>query len=279
MRKVDLHCHSNASDGLYTPRQLVEAASAAKISVLSLTDHDTMANVDEVAKLCKEAAIEFIPGIELSCWNGLESIHILGYFKDDAHNKYELQQTLKLFQERRRKRAHLICQRLKEYHQIEINLDNFDLKEGTSIGRANLAKMIGDKYKIGKDEVFARYLGDHSRAFIPSSDMDPKEGIRLLNRAGALAILAHPGELRKTRFSQVFSLDFDGAECYYPNHTAQRTDEFIKACQAKNRLITCGSDDHGVANDQKHGKLGTTSFSEEHLLPFLNAMGIVTPNL
>lgn len=277
MRKIDLHCHSTASDGLYTPYQLVEAATKAKVSVLSLTDHDTMVNVNQMAQLCKEASIQFIPGIELSCWNGLESIHILGYFKDDAHNKIELQQTLKSFQERRRKRAHLICQRLKEYHQIEINLNNFDLRDGASIGRANLAKMIGDKYNLSKDEIFAHYLGDHSRAFIPSSDMDPKEGIRLLNRAGALAILAHPGELRKTSFSQIFSLDFDGAECYYPNHTPQRTQEFVKACLAKKRFITCGSDDHGIANDQKHGKLGTTSFSQEHLEPFLAYMGVTTP--
>lgn len=274
MKKVELHCHTNASDGMRTPQQLVEAAVAADISVLALTDHDTMDHVDEVAALCRETSIRFIPGIELSCWNGLESVHILGYFKNGDHRQNELQEVLAAFQQKRRERARMIRDLLLRHYRIEIDLDELDMRQGASIGRANLAALIGEKYNLGKDEIFARYLGDHSRAFIPSSDMPPADGIRLLNQAGALAILAHPGELRKTKFSELFGLAFDGAECYYPNHTPQRTREFIRACLARNRFITCGSDDHGIPRDQKHGTLGSTPFAEAHLKPFLDYMDI-----
>lgn len=275
---IELHCHTTASDGARTPAELVAAAQAAGVGILALTDHDTTQNDGETARLCQQAGICFIPGIELSCWNGLESIHILGYFQGEDYADPLLNETLRRFQDKRIQRAHAIAQRLKQHYDITIDVDRLPMKPGTSIGRANLARLIEEAYPLTREEIFRRYLGDHSRAFIPSSDMKPQDGISLLRAAGATVILAHPGELRKTRFSEVFGLAFDGAECYYPNHTPKRTGEFVRACLDRGRLITCGSDDHGLPGDQKHGRLGSTPCVRAHIRPFLHRLGCPDPD-
>lgn len=271
--RIDLHCHTTASDGERTPDELIEAATAARLSVLSLTDHDTVKNLAVVEKSCRKANICFIPGIELSCWNGLESIHILGYFGSGRYDAEELTNTLGFFQERRAQRAIKIRDLLKAYYDITIDLDDLDMKPGESVGRANLARLIADKYDLTKNEVFERYLGDHTKAFIPSSDMAPSDGIELLHRSGALAVLAHPGSLKKTRFEDLFGLGFDGAECYYPTHSARQRDIFLSACLKAGRFISCGSDDHGIPGDTKHGTLGSVAFQEKHLAPLLAELG------
>lgn len=271
--RIDLHCHTTASDGERTPDELIFAARSARLDVLALTDHDTVQNLDLMRGFCRDAGIFFIPGIELSCWNGRESIHILGYFKGTDYNNEELSSTLEAFQTRRAQRAIEIRDRLRQYFDIVIDLSELDMGPGASVGRANLARLIGEKYGLTKDEVFARYLGDHSRAFIPSSDMAPADGIALLQKSGALAVMAHPGALKKTKFDDLFQLAFDGAECYYPSHSKRQTDELISACIRRERYISCGSDDHGILGDTKHGTLGSVPFQEKHLMPLLRELG------
>ena len=269
---LELHCHSNASDGARSPEELTAAAAAAGIQILALTDHDTLKNTGPMAELCRAAGIHFLPGIELSCWNGLESIHILGYFQNGSSPGDELNHILASFQEKRVQRAHAMVHRLKLHYGIDLDLDQLPTRPGASIGRANLAQLIQSQHNISREEIFRRFLGDHSKAFIPSSDMKPQDGLHLLHDAGAVAILAHPGELRQTRFTELFGLEFDGAECYYPKHTPQRTREFVRACLERGRLMTCGSDDHGLTDDRKHGTLGSTPCPFDHVRPFLEQM-------
>ena len=266
---IELHCHTTASDGLYSPAELVKTALAANVRVLAVTDHDTTKSLAEVARLCANTSVYFIPGIELSTWNGEESIHLLGYFRGSDYQNRELTEQLESFQTRRTERAREIQERLKIHYGLDIDLSLLPHQAGASIGRANIARLIQEKYRIPKDEIFARFLGDHTKAFIPSSRMPVQEGIQLLKAAGATVILAHPGELRKSSFAELFELDFDGAECYYPNHSPRQTREFLQACHRKNRLVTCGSDDHGIQGDKKHGTLGSTLYDPAEVEPFL----------
>ena len=273
--KIDLHSHSTASDGIRSPQELVEAAIANGIDVLSLTDHDSTENLDIVRELCQKASIFFIPGIELSCEHNGESIHILGYFKNNSYQDPILSKRLFKFRERRDSRAAEITRRLKKYFNIEVDLDDLTRPEGASLGRPHLAALIQKKYDLEIPEIFARYLGNHSKAYLPSSRIPLKSGIAMLKEAGAIAILAHPGNY-KTPITELLQWKFDGAECYYPTHTPEQTDYFKTVCHELGRLITCGSDDHGLAVDDKHGRLGSTAFELDDLKPFLSRFGFET---
>lgn len=270
--KIDLHCHSTASDGVRSPQELVSVAVAHGLDVLSLTDHDSTENLDIVSQLCQESAIFFIPGIELSCEHNNESIHILGYFNNSDYQDPILSQRLIKFRERRDTRAAEMARRLKKYFDIEVDLSELTRPEGSSLGRPHIAALIHNKYRLEIPEIFARYLGNHSKAYLPSSRIPLQSGISMLKEAGATVILAHPGNY-KASLTDLFQWDFDGAECYYPTHTPEQTAHFKEVCQTMGRLITCGSDDHGHPVDDKHGHLGSTAFVAADLIPFLSRFG------
>lgn len=272
--KIELHCHSTASDGMRTPEELVAAALEKNIDVLALTDHDTVENLETVRQLCQEAGISFIPGIELSCEHQEESIHILGYFNDRDYQDPILRRRLQRFQEQRDFRALEIARRLKQHFNIEIDLSRLDPKEGSSLGRPHIAQLIHEKYGTEFQEIFKRYLGNHSKAYIPSSRIPISSGISMLKDAGATVILAHPGNYKKTSFEDLMTFGFSGAECYYATHSAEETRRFVHHCLAEDLLITVGSDDHGRPGDVKHRPLGSTKFKSRHLIPFLERFGI-----
>ncbi len=271
--KIELHCHSTASDGIRTPHELVDAAKAKRINVLSLTDHDSTENLDAVRHLCQKSSIFFIPGIELSCEHNGESIHILGYFHNINYKNPILAQRLTKFREQRNSRAIEIAHRLKKYFNIEVDLHELTRPAGSSLGRPHIAELISRKYDLEKSDVFSRFLGDHSKAYIPSSRIPLRSGISLLKDAGAVVILAHPGNYKNSSITDLLQWDFDGAECYYATHTLDQTEYFKEVCHYMNRLITCGSDDHGQIGDPKHGTLGSTPFEEADLRPFLKTFG------
>lgn len=280
--KIDLHCHSDASDGIRSPDLLYEIAKSSNLSVLSLTDHDTTEGAKKILELSKEDKPNskplFIPGIELSTLYKGENIHILGYFKDDTFLGDEFEEILKNFRDRRDTRGLEMIRRLKEYYNIEIDINDLDLKNGSSLGRPHLAQLIKEKYQVPFDEVFKKYLGKHTKAFIPSSKIDTSSGIELLKKMGAIVIMAHPGEY-KLSLEELAAFPFDGFECYYPKHTEEYAKVLTDFCKANNLLITCGSDDHGIPGDTKHGILGSTSFDPKDLAPFLSIFGITPEDL
>lgn len=270
--KIDLHCHSNASDGLRNPRQLVAAAMRNGVKVLALTDHDTTENLDAVRALCQETDIFFIPGIELSCVHQNESVHILGYFKDRDYQDPTLIRSLQVFREKRDQRAQEMARRLKQHYNIEVDLTQLDLPEGTALTRPHIAQLIQEKYRLNFHDIFRLYLGNHSKAYIPSSRLSIPEGLSLLKSVGAITILAHPGDYR-TPLQELMTFAFDGVECYYPSHTKEATEGYVRLCLKENRLMTCGSDDHGLPGDLKHRPLGSTFCRREDVAPFLKTFG------
>lgn len=275
--KIDLHCHSSASDGRRTPAELYGFARERSLTVFSLTDHDTTAGLKailELDRLCEDPAKpRFIPGIELSSVFGHENIHLLGYFQRTEFLNEEFEKQLLNFRQKRDSRGLEMISRLKLYYDIEIDIAQLDLDDDASLGRPHLAKLIQEKYSLPFDEVFRRYLGKHSKAYLPSSKIPTAEGIQLLKTMGALVVMAHPGEY-KLHIAELSGLPFDGVECYYPKHTAAMTEKYIAYAHAHNLLITCGSDDHGIPGDEKHGLLGDVPFDPAELWPFLKTMGI-----
>lgn len=268
--KLDLHFHSDASDGLRSHSKLGEILVKLNISYASLTDHDNMDNVLNLREDLKGYKTILFPGIELSTIHEGKNIHLLGYFNlaNDSWTEDSFKRILESFRERRIKRAEEMVHRLKIYYGIEIDLKDINLKAGASLGRPHLANLISEKYNLPQNEVFRKYLNNDSKAYIPSSSMTYREGVDLLNDYGALALIAHPGEY-KMDIKDLLIPGIRGIEAYYPTHSKDFTNSLIKLSKERNLFISCGTDDHGIPWDNKHGLIGSQPFKEEDLFPLI----------
>lgn len=274
MIKCDLHTHSTASDGRYSPSEVVKKAFERGVKYLALTDHDTVSGIEEANDEAEKLDIHFIPGVELSTTYKGETVHILGYFKGDDYKNPDLNHFLEDLKTKRIERAHEIVRRLKKFNDIEIDVNDV-LKNGKdTIARPHIAKAIMDAgYNYTKEYIFDNFIGDHCPAYVPANKLDAEEGIKLLRSYNAIVVLAHPVLLKKLNVLDVLHLDFDGIEGIYGLNTPEDTKNFLKIVDQKNIITSCGSDSHGYeGDDKKHGILGSISIEEERLKKFLDKL-------
>lgn len=274
MIKCDLHTHSTASDGRYSPSEVVKKAFERGVKYLALTDHDTVSGIEEANAEAEKLDIHFIPGVELSTTYKGETVHILGYFKGDDYKNPDLNHFLEDLKTKRIERAHEIVRRLKKFNDIEIDVNDV-LKNGKdTIARPHIAKAIMDAgYNYTKKYIFDNFIGDHCPAYVPANKLDAEEGIKLLRSYNAIVVLAHPVLLKKLNVLDVLHLDFDGIEGIYGLNTPEDTKNFLKIVDQKNIITSCGSDSHGYeGDDKKHGILGSMSIEEERLKKFLDKL-------
>lgn len=274
MIKCDLHTHSTASDGRYSPSEVVKKAFERGVKYLALTDHDTVSGIEEANAEAEKLDIHFIPGVELSTTYKGETVHILGYFKGDDYKNPDLNHFLEDLKTKRIERAHEIVRRLKKFNDIEIDVNDV-LKNGKdTIARPHIAKAIMDAgYNYTKEYIFDNFIGDHCPAYVPANKLDAEEGIKLLRSYNAIVVLAHPVLLKKLNVLDVLHLDFDGIEGIYGLNTPEDTKNFLKIVDQKNIITSCGSDSHGYeGDDKKHGILGSISIEEERLKKFLDKL-------
>ena len=270
----DLHTHSTASDGKFSPKEVVKKAYDRGVKYLALTDHDTLSGIDEAKEEAEKLGLNFIPGIELSTTYKGETIHILGYFRGDDYKNPELNNYLEDIKKKRIERAHEIVRRLKKFNDIEIDVNEV-LKNGKdTIARPHIAKAIIDAgYNYSKEYIFDNFIGDHCPAYIPANKLDSEDGIKLLRKYNAVVVLAHPVLLKKLDIMDVLHLDFDGIEGIYSLNTPEATENFLKIVDKKGLITSCGSDSHGHEDDDaKHGILGSQSMEESRVEKFLNKL-------
>ncbi|SHI89396.1 hypothetical protein SAMN02745163_00956 [Clostridium cavendishii DSM 21758] len=272
--KAEFHCHSNASDGKLTPYDVVKRAHKNDVSILALTDHDITLGLDEASDAAKEFNIEFIPGIELSCEHKGSTVHVLGYFKDNNYKNPELQKFLNELKASRIARAKKIVDNLKKHFNIHIN-HNEVLKKGNGVvARPHIAESILEAgYDYPWEYIFEKFIGNDSPAYVPNQKISVEEGITLLKKYNALTILAHPKLIKKCPISEVLAFPFDGIEAVYFQNFKRETEFFLSHARKNNMLITCGSDFHGInENDEKHGDIGDMSIDDADLEKFLKAL-------
>lgn len=270
MTICDLHTHSTASDGTTSPAEVVQRAKAANVKYLALTDHDTVSGIEEALKTAKDLDIAFIPGIELSTYYNKESVHVLGFFKGDGYKDKDLNDFLKSIKTKRIERAKKIVENLAKFHDIHITLESIMKNGKDTIARPHIAKAIMDAgYNYDKEYIFEHFIGNDCPAYIPSVQIDTKEGVELLKKHGAVVVLAHPVLLKKSSFQEVLALGFDGLEGIYPLNTTEDTAQFLSYAKEHNLITSCGSDSHGGEDDNKHGSLGSMEMNEEWLTKFL----------
>lgn len=273
MTICDLHTHSTASDGTSSPAEVVKRAKAANVKYLALTDHDTVSGIEEALDAAKGLEITFIPGIELSTYFNKESVHVLGFFKGDGYTDTELIDFLNSIKRKRIERAEKIVENLAKFHDIHITLESIMKNGKDTIARPHIAKAIIDAgYNYDKEYIFEHFIGNDCPAYIPSVQIDTKEGVKLLKKHGAVVVLAHPVLLKKSSFQDVLALGFDGLEGIYPMNSEEDTKKFLSYAKEHNLITSCGSDSHGGEDDLKHGSLGSMEMDKEWLTKFLTKL-------
>ena len=250
---TDLHLHTTASDGRCTPRELVDRVAAAGVTVMAVTDHDTTASVFEVQARAAACGIEALAGIEVTAVERGRDVHVLGYFLDPREAR--LVEFLRLQRERRVERVRLIAARLAELG-MPIDVQSL-LDEGTrdgsrSIGRPQVARALQRAgYVANTKEAFDRFLGAGRPAFVTRPGSAPEVVIGIIQGAGGIASLAHPGRTRLDSRIEALGLSgLDALEVYHSDHDDAAIERYQRMASRLGLLVTGGSDFHG---DPTHG--------------------------
>ncbi|MBZ9608587.1 PHP domain-containing protein [Clostridium estertheticum] len=270
----DFHLHTNASDGKLSPKELIHEASLNGLDIIAITDHDTTLNVEEGIREGLIENIRVIPGIELSTIYNNESIHILGYFKDDKYKDVDFQNFLKDIDDFRILRAKKIVENLDTFFKIKLDYQKvLDEAKGV-IARPHIAKAIIDAgYKYDWKYIFDNFLSNSSPAYVHIKRISTADGITILKKVNALVVLAHPVLIKKSTIDEMLSLDFDGIEAVYPINTKKQKSLLKSKAKEYGKLITAGSDFHGITiSDTSHGVVGSVSLSHNELATFVNAL-------
>jgi predicted metal-dependent phosphoesterase TrpH len=255
--RVDLHCHTTASDGGLSPQELVARSAALGLEVVAVTDHDTTEAVPAaIAAAAQVSNLTIVPGVEISTVSGQEEIHILGYFMD-LDNR-ELQDLLARTQQARRERAEKMLARLAKLG-FPIEWEHLMALSGgsQSIGRPHVAAALEEAgYVSSWDEAFDLWIGRGRPAYVERLRLPPEEAIRLLRWSGGLPVLAHPyfysraGECRAALdlgrwLPRLRKAGLVGIEIYYPNYPNRAIRQLLEEAIQHGLLITGGSDCHG----------------------------------
>lgn len=255
IRLADLHTHSTASDGQYTPAELVQKAKTSGVEVLALTDHDTIAGTEEAVAAGQSAGITILRGVELGAKED-RHMHILGLGL--RHNCSELDTLCRKLQASRNERKYRIVDFLAE-KGIHIDLAEVEALAGNNvIARPHFAQvMLRHGYVATTREAFDHYLDTDEYQRIERFKADARSCIEAIHLGGGKAVLAHPYQLHFsdaklwTTLKQLKSWGLDGLECYYPRHTTAMTELYLGLARKLSLHISAGSDFHG---EQVHPK-------------------------
>ena len=250
---IDLHTHSTASDGRYTPRELVARAAAAGVTTLALTDHDTVAGCAEAAEACALSGLRFVSGIEMTAVLADADVHVLGYFIESRSAAL-----LGFLAEQRRRRLHRVREMVSRLGHYGIGLDaEAILRPGLddaslAAGRPWIARALVDGgYVASTDEAFDRWLARGRPAFVPRIGPTPAETFAQIHEAGGVASLAHPGLTGIDEWIPEFvDAGLEAIEAYHSQHDPDVAAHYVRLAGHLHVLVTGGSDFHG---DPTHG--------------------------
>lgn len=255
--KVDLHIHSNASDGTFSPAEIVHQAQVLRLGAIAITDHDTLDGAKAAREMIPRPSVEILTGIEISAesppfYRCPGSFHILGYGirLDDP----PLNRTLTVLQEARKNRNPRIIERLREMG-LPITLEEVIASVGDAqIGRPHIARVMLQKGFVASiDEAFDRYIGTHGPGYVGKYRIPCEDAVGLIRGAGGIPVLAHPGLLKpdtEAPFDRMISMlkemGIEGIEVYYPEHSVSQTEYYSDIARRYDLMITGGSDFHGA---------------------------------
>lgn len=247
--KFDMHVHTTASDGIFSPTEIVEMAADIGLDGLAITDHDTIDGVAEAKLAADKLGLKLVAGIELSCdvisiKGVIHEIHILGYFLDVEN--VEFLAKLKELQNDRIERVTKILAKLEDL-DMPLPADFLaEFPDTSSIGRPAIArKMVELGYVYTVKDAFDYWLGDNMPAYVPRTKLVPEEAIDLIHKAGGVAVMAHPGQADYDGFIPVYKqAGLDGLECYHKSHHPKIIKHYLAVARRLDLVATGGSDCH-----------------------------------
>lgn len=255
---IDLHCHSQYSDGSLLPKELVKLAQEKGLAGLCITDHDSFQSYFDVA----DCSFPLFPGIELSCEFEQKSIHILGYAfnpHDPEFQQFCLQQRLW-----RLERLEQMCDKLTKLGVIIHPSDVLTTDDTNyTIGRVHIALALMKKGVVPTvADAFKRYIGDKCPGYVSGKKWSVQQGIDAIHKAKGFAVLAHPHLIdSKSLVRRILSCNLDGIEAHYARFNPNVNSHWVEKAQARNMFVTGGSDFHGFAKPESY--LGSSSCPPE----------------
>jgi predicted metal-dependent phosphoesterase TrpH len=252
---IDLHAHTRHSDGTFEPRESVALALERGLRVLAVTDHDTTAGVPEAEEAAAGSGLEIVPGVEFSAEYEGGSIHVLSYWMDPEHREFN--EELTRLREDRVRRGERMVERLQALgHPITWERVR-QIAAGGSVGRPQVAQALveaGVVQTIG-DAFSDELIGTGGRAYVAKHALHPVDAVRLIGRAGGLAVLAHPAHWRDgipvpdALIEEMVEAGLDGIECAHPDHDPA-VEALYREMAARHGLAATGSSDcHGTRYD------------------------------
>jgi predicted metal-dependent phosphoesterase TrpH len=250
---IDLHTHTTASDGRCTPADLVARAATAGVTVLGVTDHDTVAGCSAAADACAAAAIEFVSGIEITAVRDQADVHVLGYFID-VHS----QALLAFLLEQRQRRIDRIGRMLGRLADLGLRLDADAILKpalddpGKAVGRPWIARaLVAAGYVKDSNEAFSAWLARGRPAFVPREGAGVHTVVARIHDAAGVASLAHPGLLGRDEWiPELAAAGLDAIEAYHSDHDQAATARYCAMAEQLGLAVSGGSDYHA---DQSHG--------------------------
>ena len=268
--RLDLHIHSSASDGAWSPEAVVRGAAAGRLDVIALADHDTIAGFADAERAGEETRVRVVPAVEVSSTHGRVDIHVLGYFVDpDAPS---LAAHTERAGRRRRERMREMLERLRAQgvHVTYAAVEEAAGRARDVIGRPHLAKaLVAAGYAASVPDAFDRLIGDRHPAFVPTELLDPVGAVGVVKAAGGVPVWAHPpASLIDELLSPMMRAGLRGLEVWRPRNDPAHVERYEAICRTTGLLMSGGSDWHspdgGVA-------LGDFAVSGENVAALLAA--------
>lgn len=258
MKTIDLHTHTNCSDGSMSPTELVKHGSQRGLAAIAVTDHDTINGIQEAVFAGEKYGVEVVPGVEFSS-QSISQVHVLGYYIDI--NSPSL---LKVFKEQQEERIISNQKYIEALHRHGFPITEEEVKRVAphgGVGRAHYAKiMMEHGWVKSVKEAFDLYLGVGMPCYIQREVITPEKAIEIIHSAGGLAFFAHPHQT-KLEWDELYSFikqlkdsGLDGIEGYYSEYTPEMHTKFMNTAKELDLLISGGSDYH--AQMKPHIEIG-----------------------
>jgi len=271
LRKVDFHMHSNFSDGLFNPGELMKISADAGLAAAGIADHDTIKGFVEGKEAAEKFGLEFIPGVEISIIDNDTEVHMLGYY---PRNLIKLKAALEKMQLERYRRMNLIIDKLKQ-QGFKISTDDVLALAGKAApGRLHLARLLQRKgYVQTLTEAFSLYLSRGRPAYVPRVTMSIREVMNLFKEVEAISVIAHPGEKLKRLVNELITEGLAGIEVFHPDHSKALVRYYLDLAQKNGLLVTGGTDFHGDSKN-KAGYPIELAISYTYFAQMKNLIGI-----
>jgi predicted metal-dependent phosphoesterase TrpH len=269
MSFIDLHIHTTASDGTFSPKEVVEEAVRRGLSVIAITDHDTTQGIPEALEAIEdyygkidsrkvqvssgmenEEKLILVPGVEISCWYDTREVHMLGLFIDYTNDEFN--EKLKAMEEERDRRNDKMIEMFNE-HGIFMTLEDLKFgQEDTVVSRAHFARYLEEHgYVKSREEAFKKYIGDGCPFYLSRNYISAETAIQWIHQVGGMAFLAHPylygfkeDKVRKM-LNDLKEFGLDGLEAYHSTADNGRTNQLRAYAKKLDLMVSGGSDFHG----------------------------------